>query len=72
MVLVILLLTKELKLYVLKSTKIDIILSNVGSSFNFFNLLLKFSLVIIDMVMEGTVSQMLENFRNCFPFFDIK
>ena len=35
----------------------SIIFLNVQSSFNIINRLFKFSLVIIDMLMEGTVSQ---------------
>ena len=35
----------------------SIIFLNVDSSFNIINRLFKFSLVIIDMLMEGTASQ---------------
>ena len=59
MVPVLLLLVKELKIYVLKRTEIvifPIVFLNVDSSFNILDRLLKFSVVIIDMLMEGTVS----------------
>ena len=60
MVPVILLLVKEFKIYVLKSTKIVIFshhFFNVDSSFIIKDRLLKFSMVIIDILMEGNVSQ---------------
>ena len=67
------------KIYVLKGTKIDIfsiIFLKVESSFNIQDRLFKYSVDIIDILMEGTVSQiskmMLKNFRKCFLFFDIK
>ena len=45
-------------LNVLKSlTLFSIIVFNVHSSFDIENRLLKFSVIIIDMLMEGTVSQ---------------
>ena len=56
MIPVILLLVKEFKIYVLKRTKIGILsphFLNVDSSFNFKDRLLKFSVVIFDMLMEG-------------------
>ena len=60
MVPVISLLVKEFKIYVLKSTKIVIFFHhflNVDSSFIISDRLLKCSMVIIDMMMKGTVSQ---------------
>ena len=60
MVPVILLLIKEIKIYVLKrqkSTFFSIIFLNVDSSLNIYDRQLNFSVVIIDMMMEGTVSQ---------------
>ena len=53
---VILLLVKEIKIYVLKRTKIyffkSIIILNVDSSLNIYDRLLKSSVVIIDMIMD--------------------
>ena len=60
MVSVLLLLVKDFKIYVLKRTKIDIfpiIFLNVDSSFNILNRVLRLSVVITNMLMEGTVSQ---------------
>ena len=60
MVPVMLLLVKEPKIYVIKKTNIDIfsiIFMNVESSFNIQDRLLKLSVTVIDMMMEGTVSQ---------------
>ena len=59
MVTVMLLLVKEFKIYVLKRTKIDIFshqFLNVDSSFSIKDRLLKFSVGIIDILMEGIVS----------------
>ena len=56
----ILLLVKEFKIYVLKSTKIPIIFFhflNVDSSFDIENRLLKFFVVVYGIIMEGTMSQ---------------
>ena len=90
MVPAILLLMNEFKIYVIKRTKIYIFshhLLNVHSSFNVQDRLLQFSLCFIDILMEGTMSQIfylvpgsylcdskmiLTKFRKCFPFFDMK
>ena len=56
----ILLLVKEFKIYVHKSTQnsiFSLICLNVSSSFNIKDRLLKFSVLVLDMIMEGTVSQ---------------
>ena len=60
MVLVTSLLVKVYKIYVLKSTTIvifSIILKNVDSSFNIEKRRLNLSVVIIDILMEGTMFQ---------------
>ena len=88
MVPVISLLVKESKIYALKKRKENVhYFFNVDSSYNIQDILLKFSEGIIDILVEGTVSQishlgtrssfyaiskmMLKDFRKCFPFFDI-
>ena len=60
MVSVILRLVKEFKIYILKSAKILIFslhFFNVVISFNIEYRKLKFSKIILEMMMEGTVSQ---------------
>ena len=60
MVPVILLLVKGIKIYVLKRTQIVIFshhFLNVDSSFSISDRLLKLSVAVIVMMMEGTVSQ---------------
>ena len=59
MIPVILLLVREFKIYALKRTKIVIFFHhffNMDSSFNIYDRLLKLSVNIIDVLMEGTVS----------------
>ena len=60
MVSVILLLVNELKIYISKRTKIDIFpifFLNVDSSFIIMNRVIRHSEAIIDILTEGTVSQ---------------
>ena len=62
MVSVILRLVKEFKIYILKSTKILIFslhFLNVVISFNIEYRKLKLSMIILEMMTEGTVSQIL-------------
>ena len=62
MVSFILLLVKNFKIYVLNSKKIvifSIIFLNVDSSFNISDRLLKSSVGIVDILLEGTVSRIL-------------
>ena len=51
----------EFKIFVLKSTKIPCfslhIFSNVDSSFNIKDRLIKYSLAVLGIMMEGTMSQ---------------
>ena len=51
---------KEFKIYVLKRTKnliLSFIFLNVDISFNIQNRVLKFSVVVVGIIIEGTLSQ---------------
>ena len=61
---------KDFKIYVLMSTRIPIfplIFLNVDNSFDIVSTLLKFSVVVLNTIMEGTVSQIIYlGFSFCF------
>ena len=68
-------LVKKYKIYALKKTKIDIfpmIVLNVDSSSNIQDRLLKFAVVITDMLMEGAMSQILLKSHLLFDVLCIK
>ena len=66
MVSIILLCIKMLKIYVLHSENKSYNILNVDNLINIAHILVKLSVLIVDMLIEGTLSQ---NFKLCSSFF---